>query len=78
MMQRKPLRQLDHFLNDAIRYAVKRDETLTKSVSAEEMLTEEKNITLVACRNKTKGKLDLMAASYSTPMIIPLSMRTAV
>ena len=41
MMQRKPLRQLGHFLNDAIRYAVKRGETLTKSVSAEELLTEE-------------------------------------
>ena len=35
MMQRKPLRQLDHFLNDAIRYVVKRGETLTKSVSVE-------------------------------------------
>ena len=41
MMQRKQLRRLDHFLNDAIRYAVKRDETLTKNVSVEELLTEE-------------------------------------
>ena len=41
MMQRKPLQQLDHFLNDAIRYVVKRGETLTKNVSVEELLTEE-------------------------------------
>lgn len=40
MMQRKPLRQLDYFLNDAIIYAVKRGETYTKSVSAGEIVNE--------------------------------------
>jgi hypothetical protein len=38
----------------------------------------EKKPTLVACLNITNDRFVLVAASYSTPMMIPLSMRTAV
>jgi len=34
-------------------------------------------LTLVACRNITKGKLVRVTASCSAPMMIPLSIRTA-
>ncbi len=33
--------------------------------------------TLVTCRNMTNGRFDLVAVSCSTPMTMPLSMRTA-
>ena len=44
--------------------------------TAEELL--KKKLTLVDCRNKTNGRFDLIASSCSTPIIIPLSIRTAV
>jgi hypothetical protein len=33
--------------------------------------------TLVPCLNMTKGRFDLVASSFSAPMIIPLSINTA-
>lgn len=34
-------------------------------------------LTLVACLNMTNGRFDLVASSFSAPMMIPLSIKTA-